>query len=167
MINIDSYVCLPSSLTCIWGGPSKWPHLGRRGSVRQRCLFWDHNVVLWTEDSLAWERGRREREERGRKGGREEKRGGIQEWGGGRTRNRKETEVYLDTKNVMSSSTSAHLGKTVIHSGNVEVSFNASYSCCRLMGEGAIVNFFPSVTQSTTFITFSYTRQTHWLAPHL
>ena len=44
-------------------------------------------------------------------------------------------EVFSDSKNVILHL--AHLGKTVIHSGNVEVSFNASYSCCRLMdGKG-------------------------------
>ena len=59
---------------------------------------------------------------------------GARGWEEERRRERERRWKYFQTLKTLSF-TLAHLGKTVIHSGNVEVSFNASYSCCRLMEE--------------------------------
>ena len=77
-------------------------------------------------------RGEEKGEEKGkRKGGKEYRNEG---WEEERRRERGRRWKYFQTLKTLSF-TLAHLGKTVIHSGNVEVSFNASYSCCRLMEE--------------------------------
>ena len=74
------------------------------------------------------EKGEEEAERKGGKGYR------VRGWEEERRRERGRRWKYFQTLKTLSF-TLAHLGKTVIHSGNVEVSFNASYSCCRLMEE--------------------------------